>query len=123
MKQKWVFTSMRMLLLLAVMALQASAVVQHDFTINGHAASLQVPDNPQAHKPWLWRARFPNNQSAVNTAMLNNGAYVGYVDVANLYGNDEAVATWDAYYAYVLATYGFSPQPAMYQGDGYGIRG
>ena len=65
------------------------------------ANKIVVPHKIADGKPWVWRARFFAHEPQFDIAMLNKGYHVVYCDVANLYGNDEAVKRWDEYYNFL----------------------
>ena len=84
----------------------------HDFTFQGHNAKIVVPKRAAPGHPWIWRARFWGHEPQTDIALLERGFHVVYCDVAELFGNDEAIATWDAYYK-VLTKAGLAPKAAM----------
>jgi lysophospholipase L1-like esterase/pimeloyl-ACP methyl ester carboxylesterase len=84
----------------------------HDFTFQGHNAKIVTPKRVAPGHPWVWRARFWGHEPQTDIAMLERGFHVVYCDVAELFGNDEAIATWDAYYQ-TLTKAGLAPKAAM----------
>ncbi|TXE03735.1 alpha/beta hydrolase family protein [Algoriphagus aquimarinus] len=71
-----------------------------NFSFQGHAAKVVFPNQANENGYWVWRARFWGHEPQLDKALLEKGFHVVYVDVADLYGNEEAVKIWDAFYAY-----------------------
>ena len=71
-----------------------------NFTFRGHAAKVVFPNKADENGYWVWRARFWGHEPQLDKALLEKGFHVVYVDVADLYGNEEAVKLWDDFYAY-----------------------
>ena len=74
-----------------------------DFTFNNHSCKVVQPKKAAAGLPWIWRARFWGHEPQTDIALLERGFHVVYCDVAELYGNKEAVTTWNKFYAYMRA--------------------
>ncbi|RRB00875.1 GDSL-type esterase/lipase family protein [Larkinella rosea] len=84
----------------------------HDFTFQGHNSRIVVPKRSAPGHPWIWRARFWGHEPQTDIALLERGFHVVYCDVAELFGNDEAIAIWDAYYQ-ILTRAGLASKSAM----------
>lgn len=65
----------------------------------GASCRLVAPHTVAVDRPWILRARFFGHRPALDVALLERGFHLAYCDVADLYGNDEALARWDALYA------------------------
>ncbi|WP_420148186.1 GDSL-type esterase/lipase family protein [Spirosoma sp.] len=72
-----------------------------DFTFEGHSAKVVKPRVVAAGKPWIWRARFWGHEPQTDIALLDRGFHLVYCDVAELYGNTEAVNLWNKFYRYM----------------------
>ena len=72
-----------------------------DFIFNNHACKVVKPKKAAAGLPWIWRARFWGHEPQTDIALLERGFHVVYCDVAELFGNKEAVAAWNTFYAYM----------------------
>ncbi|TDW96925.1 DUF5703 domain-containing protein [Dinghuibacter silviterrae] len=77
-----------------------------DFTLNGRSCKVvrpkrAAPGYPHAvpGHPWIWRARFWGHEPQTDIALLERGYTLVYEDVAELFGNDEALARWADFYA------------------------
>jgi lysophospholipase L1-like esterase len=83
-----------------------------DFDFNGHNAKVVKPRIVAEGKPWIWRARFWGHEPQTDIALLDRGFHVVYCDVAELYGNNEAIDTWNKFYAF-LQKAGLSKKACM----------
>lgn len=70
----------------------------YEFTDEGILCRIVKPAFEAKGKPWMIRARFWGHEPQTDIAMLENGFYIVYCDVADLYGSDKAVARWDRFY-------------------------
>jgi len=82
------------------------------FTFAGREARIVRPKRTAAGSPWIWRARFWGHEPQTEVALLERGFHVVYCDVAELFGNDEALAAWDSFYV-MLTRAGLSPRAAL----------
>jgi lysophospholipase L1-like esterase len=83
-----------------------------DFTFNGRKARIVKPRRVAEGRPWIWRARFWGVEPQTEIALLDRGFHVVYCDVAELFGNAEAIAIWNKYYAF-LQKAGLSKKACM----------
>jgi len=72
-----------------------------DFTFSGRNSKIVQPKYAAKNHPWIWRARFWGHEPQTDIALLEHGFYVVYCDVAEMFGNEEAVSIWNAFYAEV----------------------
>jgi len=86
---------------------------QHDFKINSFDCRVVAPLKAAKGKPWIWRARFWGHEPQTDIVLLKKGFHVAYCDVANLWGNTEAIRRWDTFYKYLTTKHGFSKRPAL----------
>lgn len=84
-----------------------------EFSFQGHHARIVFPTTPHENRYWVWRARFWGHEPQVDQALLERGFHVVYVDVADLFGNEEAVAIWNAFYAFCRAEYQLNPRVVL----------
>lgn len=84
-----------------------------EFTFKGHAAKIVYPNKSESHNYWIWRARFWAHQPQLDKALLEKGFFVVYVDVANLFGNSEAVDLWDQFYKYCVEEEGLNEKAVL----------
>lgn len=83
-----------------------------DFRFNGREAKVVAPAFAAAGHPWIWRARFWGHEPQTDIALLERGYHVVYCDVAELFGNKEAIRLWNEYYALLHKT-GLSKKAVM----------
>ncbi len=70
----------------------------YDFTFKNRNAKVVVPRQVASGHPWVWRARFWGHEPQIDIALLERGFHVVYCDVAELFGNKEALSIWSDYY-------------------------
>ncbi|WP_436489362.1 GDSL-type esterase/lipase family protein [Chitinophaga sp. ARDCPP14] len=70
-----------------------------DFNFRGRACKVVAPKFAAAGHPWIWRARFWGHEPQTDIALLERGYHVVYCDVAELFGNKEAIQLWNGYYS------------------------
>jgi Predicted esterase len=68
------------------------------FTFQGRSCKVVKPKWSAPGRPWIWRARFWGHEPQTEIALLERGFHVVYCDVAELFGNDEAIAAWNGFY-------------------------
>lgn len=74
----------------------------YDFKLDGKTdCRVVVPEKPAQGMPWVLRARFWGHEPQTDIALLERGFHIAYCDVADLYGSDEAIRRWDAFYNYM----------------------
>lgn len=76
----------------------------YEFTFEGKNAKVVVPKEAAIGYPWVWRARFWGHEPQTDIALLERGFHVAYCDVAELFGNDEALSVWDGFYQMLTKT-------------------
>jgi len=83
-----------------------------DFTLNGRQCKVVKPKQAAKNHPWIWRARFWGHEPQTDIALLERGFHVVYCDVAELFGNKEAVDRWNNFYA-LLENAGLAKKAVM----------
>lgn len=84
----------------------------YNFEFLGRQAKVVVPKVVADDHSWVWRARFWGHEPQTDVALLERGFHVVYCDVAELFGNDEAVSIWNNYYE-MLTRAGLAQKAAM----------
>ncbi|MBD2753852.1 GDSL-type esterase/lipase family protein [Spirosoma validum] len=69
-----------------------------DFMFEGRNAKVVKPRVVATGKPWIWRARFWGHEPQTDIALLDRGFHLVYCDVAELFGNAEAISLWNKFY-------------------------
>ncbi len=82
------------------------------FRFEGRDAKVVRPWRVAEGRPWIWRARFWGHEPQTETALLERGFHLVYCDVAELFGNDEAIGIWDRFYD-TLVRCGLSPKAVL----------
>jgi lysophospholipase L1-like esterase/pimeloyl-ACP methyl ester carboxylesterase len=83
-----------------------------DFTFEGRAAKIVRPKKTLKGCPWLWRARFWGHEPQTEIALLERGFHLAFCDVAELFGNDEAIGIWNRFYDTLVGA-GLSTKAAL----------
>jgi pimeloyl-ACP methyl ester carboxylesterase len=75
--------------------------------------TIVAPNEAAEGKPWVWRARFFGHEPQFDVALLKRGYHLVYCNVGGLYGNDEAVDRWNAFYKYLREEHGFAEKAVL----------
>ncbi|WP_223552126.1 GDSL-type esterase/lipase family protein [Aestuariivivens sp. NBU2969] len=86
--------------------------VQNDFLYKGTYCKVVEPKRVAEGKPWVIRARFWGHEPQTDIALLERGFHIAYCDVANLFGNSEAVKRWNGFYDFMTEN-GFSKKVVL----------
>jgi pimeloyl-ACP methyl ester carboxylesterase len=86
---------------------------RYDFEYDGRKCIVVTPKQAAPGNPWIWRARFFGHEPQTDLALLERGFHLVYMDVAELFGNAEAVAHWNAFYKFLTTQHGFGPKAAL----------
>lgn len=84
-----------------------------DFELEGIPCIVVKPAKINPGNPWIWRARFFNAFPNLDIAMLKEGWLLAYIDVANLYGSEEAMRRFDLFYNFLTGEHGFAAKPVL----------
>lgn len=83
-----------------------------EFCFQGKQARVVLPNGrPSGH--WIWRARFWGHEPQTDIALLEKGFHVVYIDVADLFGNQEAVQLWNDFYTYCRDNYALNEKVVL----------
>lgn len=69
-----------------------------DFSVDGRDCKVVKPKRTAEGHPWIWRARFWGHEPQTDIALLERGFHIVYCDVAELFGNNTAIAAWNSFY-------------------------
>ncbi|HVY73179.1 MAG TPA: GDSL-type esterase/lipase family protein [Puia sp.] len=72
-----------------------------DFQMNGRDCKIVAPKRAAPSHPWVWRARFWGHEPQADIALLERGYHIAYCDVAELYGNAQAIQYWNQFYDFM----------------------
>jgi len=83
-----------------------------NFKLNGRDCKVVKPKKAATGKPWVWRARFWGHEPQTDVSLLERGFHIVYCDVAELFGNAEAISLWNKFYN-VMQQCGLSKKVAL----------
>lgn len=83
-----------------------------EFRFRNRDSKVVFPKRIAPGAPWIWRARFWGHEPQTDIALLERGFHVVYCDVAELFGNPEAIAHWNAFYR-LLRKGGLGPKAVL----------
>ena len=69
-----------------------------DFVFQGRSAKVVQPKWSAPGHPWMWRMRFWGHEPQTDIALLERGFHLVYVDVVELFGNDECIQICNNFY-------------------------
>ena len=72
-----------------------------DFTFKNRNCKVVSPKRVAKGQPWVWRARFWGHEPQTDIALLERGFHIAYMDVAEMYGNEESIKLWNSFYDYM----------------------
>jgi lysophospholipase L1-like esterase len=72
-----------------------------DFTFKNRNCKVVSPKKVANGQPWILRARFWGHEPQTDIALLERGFHIAYMDVAEMYGNEESVKLWNQFYDYM----------------------
>ncbi len=84
-----------------------------EFKFNGVDAKIVFPKKPNPAKNWIWRTQFWAHEPQTDTALLNQGFHVVYVDVVDLYGNKVAVNRLSDFYTFLIKNFGLNKKTVL----------
>jgi pimeloyl-ACP methyl ester carboxylesterase len=86
---------------------------RYEFPYDGRTCYVVTPKTAAPGNPWIWRARFFGHEPQADLALLARGFHLVYMDVAELFGNAESIAHWNAFYKFLTEEHGFNRKPAL----------
>jgi len=86
---------------------------RYDFELDGRSAIVVTPKQVAPGKPWIWRARFFGDPPGADPVLLSKGFHLVHIDVADLFGNPQAVGHWNAFYKFLTEKHGLARKPAV----------
>ncbi len=117
MKQKKTTILILLTILIAITACRNDKIFTEyeikEFSFKGRDAKIVFPHKQNQNNYWIWRARFWGHEPQVDKALLEKGFHVVYIDVSNLFGNNEAVELWNDFHSYCISEYGLNHKVAL----------
>ncbi|MCC5937621.1 MAG: hypothetical protein JJU34_10080 [Lunatimonas sp.] len=87
--------------------------VRYTFPFEERDAHVTLAKNPLRGNPWVWRARFPEWHTEMDSILLSEGFHIAYVNTDNMYGSPAAVAVWDRFYDYLTTDWRLHPKVSL----------
>lgn len=87
---------------------------RYDFYVHGREGLLIEPKRRRDGSPWIWRAEFFGAFDKADRALLEDGGFLGYCRLSDLYGNEEAVALMEAFRRFVTGEFGLRQQAVLF---------
>lgn len=85
-----------------------------NFNIADKQAHLVTPKKALAGNPWVWRARFPEYHSEIDSTLLSEGFHIAYINTNNQFGSPKANLTWNEFYAFLTKKYNLQKKVALH---------
>lgn len=86
---------------------------KYEFDFNGRKAHFVIPTKALAGKPWVWRARFPNWHTKMDSILLSEGYQIAFINTNNMYGSPKAMSLWDSFYKYLTKEYNLNKKVSL----------
>lgn len=86
---------------------------KYDFTFEGKDATIVRPDKPLQDLPWVWRARFFNWHSEMDSILVSEGYHLAYINTNGQFGSPKSMNTWDHFYKYLINSHHFNKKAAL----------
>ena len=83
------------------------------FVFQGRDAKIIIPKKSNSERLWVWRARFWGHEPQTDLALLEKGYHIVYVDVAGLFGNEEAITIWNSFYRYLVEEHNLNKRAVL----------
>jgi pimeloyl-ACP methyl ester carboxylesterase len=84
-----------------------------EYLFKGREARIVFPNKKNSNNYWIWRARFWGHEPQLDKALFEKGFHLAYIDVADMYGNEEAVELWNQFYHHCLLAYELNPKVVL----------
>ena len=78
---------------------------RHVFSFEGKEARVVFPDKALDGNPWVWRARFPDWHTEMDSMLLSEGFHIAWVNTGNQFGSPKAMQTWANFYDFLREKY------------------
>ncbi len=85
-----------------------------DFYLDGREGTLIVPNNPRKDGMWIWRTEFLGAFDTVDMEMLEQGYYLAYYCLSDMYGNPKAVNLMEEFRGFVMGYFKLSAKPILF---------
>ncbi len=79
--------------------------VRYNFDFEGRPAFVTLPDKSLPGNPWIWRARFPEWHTEMDSLLISEGFHVAYINTNNMYGSPAAMEVWNHFFNYLTSEF------------------
>jgi pimeloyl-ACP methyl ester carboxylesterase len=81
--------------------------------VQGIPAHIVLPKKALPGRPWIWRARFPDWHTEMDSILLSRGFHLAYINTDNRFGSPNAMMIWDAFYQYLITAFEWSQKVSL----------
>ncbi|MCK5210905.1 MAG: prolyl oligopeptidase family serine peptidase, partial [Cyclobacteriaceae bacterium] len=86
---------------------------KYEFDFDGRKAHFVLPEKTLDGNPWVWRARFPNWHTEMDSILLSEGYHIAFVNTNSMYGSPKAMAIWNEFYNYLVNVQKFNSKVSL----------
>lgn len=87
---------------------------RYDFNINGRECILIEPKTPKGGGEWIWRTEFFGEFDYADRALLEQGYYVGYCRLSDMYGCPYAVKKMEKFRQFLAFKFKLNEKPVLF---------
>ena len=87
---------------------------RHDFKLFGRDTIIVCPKNPVEKNKWVWRAEFFDAFPIVDMDLLEDGWYLAYHCISDMYGNPESIEMMKDFQDFVVPQYNLEPKATIF---------
>ncbi|WP_111708290.1 SGNH/GDSL hydrolase family protein [Lutibacter citreus] len=85
-----------------------------DFKVENCDARLVIPKKALNGNPWVWRARFPEYHTVIDSSLVAEGFHIAYINTNNRFGSPNAVKIWNSFYSFLMKNYQLQKKVAIH---------
>jgi len=85
-----------------------------EFLVNGRKSVIVCPKEPLKGNLWVWKTEFFEAFNYAERALLEQGFYLAWHQVSDMYGCPESVAMMKEFYDVAVSEYGLDSRPALF---------
>lgn len=87
---------------------------RYDFNINGRECILIEPKMPKGNGEWIWRTEFFGAFDYADRALLEQGYYIGYCRLSDMYGCPYAVKKMEKFRQFLVFKFKLNEKPVLF---------
>lgn len=85
-----------------------------NFKFENCDARLVIPKKALNGNPWVWRARFPEYHTEIDSSLVAEGFHIAYINTNNRFGSPNAVKIWNSFYSFLMKNYNLQKKVAIH---------